>query len=201
MHPVLPLSFYARPDVETIARQLLGKVLYTCFDGQKTAAVIVETEAYSGENDRACHSCIYGKTKRTEVMFGRPGAAYVYLCYGIHHLFNVVTNTAGKADAVLIRAAEPLEGIDIMRQRRNKTSQDASLCSGPGNLSKALGITTAAYGTDLTGETISIRNPGSRILPSQIAAVPRVGVHYAGDDALLLRRFYIKNNPNVSKPL
>lgn len=202
MHTVLPVSFYARPDVEVIARQLLGKILCTSVNGQETSAVIVETEAYSGEHDRACHSCIYGKTKRTEIMFGNPGVAYVYLCYGIHHLFNVVTNTVNKADAVLIRAAEPLEGVDIMLHRRNKIRSDSSLCRGPGNLSKALGITTGHYGTGLTGaDAIYIKDAGIRYNPAEIAAVPRVGVQYAGDDALLPRRFYIKNNPNVSKPV
>lgn len=194
----LSRSFYKRNDVVLIAKELLGKVLCTQFDGIKTSGIIVETEAYNGRTDKACHSHIHGKTERTRIMFGKPGFAYVYLCYGIHHLFNVVTNKEGFADAVLIRAIEPLEGIDKILQRRKKTKLERSVGGGPGIASQALGITTKNYGFDLLGDEIWIEDHGKDISNSQIIASPRVGVDYAGEDAKLPWRFRVEDNSFTS---
>ncbi len=189
----LPQSFYARHDVAQIAQELLGKVLCTNINGAFTAGIIVETEAYCGKSDKACHSFVHGKTERTKVMFGEAGHAYIYLCYGIHHLFNVVTNIEGLADAVLIRAIEPLEGIETILQRRNKKTLTRNVGGGPGIVSNALGITTDFYGTNLQGNLIWLEDRKIFFQASSVIASPRVGVDYAGDDALLPWRFRVKN--------
>lgn len=194
----LSRSFYERDNVVLIAKELLGKVLCTQFNGIKTSGIIVETEAYNRRTDQACHSYIHGKTERTKIMFGKPGFAYVYLCYGIHHLFNVVTNKEGFADAVLIRAIEPLEGTDEILQRRKKTKLERSVGGGPGIASQALGITTKNYGVDLLGDEIWIEDPVKAISNSRIIASPRVGVDYAGEDAKLPWRLRVKDNPFTS---
>lgn len=191
-----PLSrdFYERDDVVRIARELLGKVIYTRKDGIVTAGKIVETEAYDGRNDQACHSHIHGRTNRTKIMFGPGGYAYVYLCYGIHHLFNVVTNREGKADAVLVRGIEPLEGIETILSRRKKEKMHRSVGGGPGIASEALGISTDDYGEDLRGDRIWIKDQGIQVASDEILASPRVGIDYAGEDAGLPWRFRIKGN-------
>ncbi len=198
MAETLPKSFYSENDPVPIAKKLLGKVLCTCFDGILTSGKIVETEAYNGRTDKACHSHIHGKTKRTEIMFGEPGIAYVYLCYGIHHLFNVVTNQKENADAVLIRAIEPVDGIKTILERRGKSKLERSVGGGPGIASQALGITTDNYGEDLTGNLIWIEDRGIKVHESEIIASPRVGVDYAGEDAKLPWRFRIKGNKFTS---
>ena len=137
---ILNEKFYIRKDVVKIAQELLGKIIVTYFDAQLTAARITETEAYNGIVDKASHAYNNRRTKRTEVMYAGGGAAYVYLCYGIHHLFNIVTNLKDVPHAVLIRAAEPVIGIDTMLQRTHKKSLDSTLTGGHGNVSKALGI-------------------------------------------------------------
>ena len=197
--PKLPHAFYQRPDVVTIARQLLGKHLVTQINGTRTAGIIVETEAYHGAADRACHAYPNKCTKRTQIMFGPGGFAYVYLIYGMYSLFNIVTNTEGKADAVLIRAIEPTEGIAEMQLRRNLAKPEKRLTAGPGLLTQALGITTKHYGTDLTGNLIWLEDRDPAISETDILASPRVGVEYAGEDALLPWRFRIRNNPWTSK--
>lgn len=194
----LPRSFYARNDVALIAKELLGKILCTEFDGVFTSGKIVETEAYNGENDKACHSCVHGLTDRTKVMFGEPGFSYVYLCYGIHHLFNVVSNVENKADAILIRAIEPMDGVEEILRRRNKTKLHRSVGGGPGIASKALGITTQHYGVDLLGNEIWIEDRGITVSENQIISSPRVGVDYAGDDAKRPWRFRVKDNAYTS---
>ena len=198
MNQKLPQTFYARGNVAQIARDLLGKVLCTNINGAYTAGIIVETEAYCGRNDKACHSFVHGKTERTKIMFGEPGHAYIYLCYGIHHLFNVVTNVEGLADAVLIRAIEPLEGIETILQRRNKKTLIRNVGGGPGIASKALGITTEFYGTNLQGNLIWLEDREILFKASSIIASPRVGVDYASDDAFLPWRFRAKNNAFTS---
>ena len=135
----LPLSFYLRDDVVTIAQELLGKVLVTNWNDERTTGRIVETEAYAGELDKASHAS-KGRTERTEVMFGKGGRAYVYLCYGVHQMFNIVTAKEGVAHAVLIRAVEPIRGKDIMLQRTGKKNWDESITSGPGRVGKAFGF-------------------------------------------------------------
>ena len=196
---ILDAAFFSHNDVVDVARQLLGKVLVTNTNGQVTAGMIVETEAYSGYNDKACHARS-GKTNRTRVMYDEGGVAYVYLCYGIHYLFNIVTNIKDFADAVLVRAVEPLEGLDVMVSRRNKLKLDYNLTSGPGSLSQALGINMGHYGTKLyTGNNIWLEDQGFDIIPESIKSTPRIGVGYAGADALLPWRFHIDGNKYVSK--
>lgn len=184
----LPRLFYARPATAVIARELLGKVLVTRIRGELTSAVITETEAYLGAVDRASHAHGGKVTPRNKVMYGEPGHAYVYLCYGIHHLFNVVTNVPGVAHAVLIRAVHPLEGLDVMRRRRNSTKLTTG---GPGTLTQALGIVTAHTGTDLLGDLITIEDRGITVPRRAIITGPRIGVDYAGADALLPYRFHV----------
>jgi DNA-3-methyladenine glycosylase len=181
-----------------ISRDLLGKRLCTNINGKYTAGIIVETEAYSGRGDQACHAHQGRFTKRTSIMYEEGGLAYVYLCYGIHHLFNVVTNNKGQADAVLVRAIEPVAGIDIMLERRQKEIYDYRLTAGPGSMSQALGITKRLYGSDLFNDEIWIEEDKS-ILPPHIQADVRVGIDYAGSDALKPWRFYLKGNRFVSR--
>ena len=196
---ILPESFYSRADVVKIAKELLGKVLVTEFDGIRTAGMIVETEAYAGATDKASHAYGSLRTKRTGIMYEHGGVAYVYLCYGIHHLFNVVTNVQDVPHAVLLRAVEPLEGIDIMLHRRNKLQLQPSLTAGPGAMSVALGISTGNTGIPLQGPPIYIEDRGIKLSNKDIIAATRVGVAYAADDALRPYRFYIRGNAYVSK--
>jgi len=196
----LPDAFYDRPGVVTVARELLGKNLITVFDGRRTSGRIVEVEAYNGVVDRASHAWSGRRTRRTEVLFGPAGVAYVYLIYGIHHLFNVVTNQRDVPHAILVRALEPMEGIPVMLERTGKKKLDHTLTRGPGNLSRALGLRTTHTGTSLVGAEIFIADDGWRPRRSEIVATPRIGVDYAGEDAELPYRFYIKGNPYVSGP-
>jgi DNA-3-methyladenine glycosylase len=189
----LTKDFYTRNDVVAIAQELLGKKLLTKINGKITSGIIVETEAYRGWGDKACHANENRKTKRTEIFYEEGGVAYVYLCYGIHHLFNIITNEKDKADAVLIRAIEPVEGMDVILKRRNFTHTKYNLTAGPGALSQALGITTNHYGMDLQGTKIWLEEHAN-ISSKKIIASPRVGVGYAGNDALLPWRFRIKDN-------
>lgn len=185
-------------DVVSVARQLLGKTLVTNINGQLTSARITETEAYCGASDKACHAYPNKRTARTEVMFGPGGHAYIYLCYGIHHLFNIVTNTAGNADAVLIRAVEPVEGVEIMQARRGYHRLLPALTSGPGRLSKALGIGTEKNKASLLGDDIWLED-APNLDVSAITVTTRIGVLYAQEDALLPWRFYETQNSFVSK--
>lgn len=195
----LERDFYLREDVAEVSRDLIGKVLCTRIGGAFTAGMITETEAYSGRNDRACHANNGLRTNRTEVMYRRGGTAYVYLCYGIHHLFNVVTNQEERADAVLVRAVKPLEGLDTMLERRGMGRREPALTAGPGRLTQALGITTDFYGADLLGDTIWIEN--RQLLPTdtEITSDARVGVEYAGEHARRPWRFYPSGSRWVSK--
>ena len=184
----LPRSYYTGDDVVAIARDLLGKVLVTDLDGIVTAGVICETEAYVGAGDRASHAYAGRRTQRNGIMYTEGGVAYVYLCYGIHHLFNVVTNAAYVPHAVLIRAIHPLEGIDVMRDRRGAGTRLST--GGPGTLTQALGIRTAHNGTDLLGDTIYIEDRTITVPSNAVIVGPRIGVDYAGADALLPYRFH-----------
>ena len=188
----LARAFYERDDVVSVSRDLLGKVLCTRVRDKVTSAIITETEAYAGISDRASHAFGNRRTTRTEPMYGPGGRAYVYLCYGIHHLFNVVTSQAGTPHAVLIRAALPLEGTGTMRRRRKRRLKDASLMTGPGTVSQALGIRTTMSGTDLRGDRIWIEDRGIAIQPDDVIVGPRVGIDYAGEDAARPYRFTTK---------
>jgi DNA-3-methyladenine glycosylase len=196
---ILPESFYTRPDVVKIAKELLGKVLVTTFDGVMTSGMIVETEAYAGAGDKASHAYGNRRTNRTEIMYRNGGTAYVYLCYGIHHLFNVVTNLQDIPHAILIRAIEPLDGLEEMLARRHQLKLTPSLTAGPGAMSMALGIHTRHTGSGLAGPEVFIEDRGIKIRKADIVAGTRVGVAYAAEDALLPYRFYIRNNPYISK--
>lgn len=193
-------AFYERASVVKVARDLLGKVLVTEFGGQRTTGRIVEVEAYNGIVDRASHAWSGRRTARTEVMFGSGGRAYVYLIYGIHHLFNVVTNKAGVPHAVLVRALEPIEGIPVMLKRMGREKLDNSLTRGPGNLSRAMGLLTRHTGLSLLDQEIWIGDDGYRPKRGEIVATPRIGVDYAGADAALNYRFFLKGNGNISGP-
>jgi DNA-3-methyladenine glycosylase len=194
----IPLEFYRRENVLLIAKELLGKLLVTNKDGVTTSGRIVECEAYAGAPDKASHAFGGKITKRNQVMYESGGLAYVYLCYGIHHLFNVVTHAKGIPHAILIRSAEPVKGIETMLYRTGKKQLDNSLTRGPGNVSKALGIFTSDTGLSLAGRTIFLADDGFEYPKKDIFASPRIGVDYAGADALLPYRFYIKGNPFVS---
>ena len=194
----LDASFYERNNVVSIAEELLGKILVTRFENKLTAARITETEAYNGVVDKASHAYNGRRTNRTEIMYRHGGTVYVYLCYGIHHLFNVVTNVQDVPHAILIRAAEPVYGIETMLKRTGKTTLDNSLTKGPGNVSKALGITTKHTAASLNDKEIYIIDDGFQTDKESIIASPRIGVDYAAEDALLPYRFYIKGNPFVS---
>lgn len=187
---LLPVSFYQNPDVVEVSRQLLGKVICTNIDSEFTSGIITETEAYCGRDDKACHANNGLRTARTEVMYGKPGHAYVYLCYGIHHLLNVVTNHEGLADAVLIRSVRPLDGIDTMVKRRNIINQK-NLANGPGKLSQALGITTNLNAANLSEPPLWIEDRGIAFEEKTISTSPRIGVDYAGEDALRPWRFFV----------
>ena len=195
----LGADFYQRTNVLQIAKELLGKILVTRWNGIETSGRIVEVEAYNGVVDKASHASGGRRTNRNEVMYGKGGVAYVYLCYGIHHLFNVVTNEQETPHAILIRALEPLKGIDIMLKRTAKEKLDHTLTRGPGNVSKALGISFKHHsGHSLLSKDLFIAEDGFVLNKKDLAASPRIGVDYAGDDASLPYRFYIKGNPFVS---
>jgi len=195
---LLPTGFYQRTDTQQIAQELLGKVLVTKFEGVVTAGKIVETEAYLGMEDRACHAYDGKRTPRTEIMYTPGGVAYIYLIYGMYHLFNVITHREGQPHAVLVRGIEPLEGIPTMLDRRKKTELTPKLTAGPGILSIALGLKKDQTGTPLTGETIGIEDWGFTIGADKIIASPRVGVDYAGDHAAWPLRFRVSNSPWTS---
>lgn len=194
----LPVAFYQENHTPLIAKHLLGKVLVSNINQVLTAGRIIETEAYHGINDKASHAFQGRRTTRTEVMFEKGGIAYVYLCYGIHQLFNVVTGEKDIPAAVLIRALEPLIGVDTMLYRLQKSTIDHSLTRGPGNLSRALGIHKKHSGFSLQGPELFIADDGFKISKSAIGITPRIGVDYAGKDAALPYRFIIKNNPWLS---
>lgn len=193
----LPESFYLRDDVVKITRELLGKVLVTNWNNEFTSGRIVEAEAYAGDKDRASHA-FKGKTPRTSVMFEDGGTAYVYLCYGIHEMFNIVTNKSGTPHAILIRGVEPIEGIDFMLRRTGKKVLNETLTRGPGNVGKAFGLHRSQSGLSLQSEELYIADDGYKVDKKLIVASPRIGVDYAGDDALLDYRFSIKGNRFVS---
>jgi DNA-3-methyladenine glycosylase len=195
---ILPLEYYRHEDVLFLSQDLLGKFLVTHIGGSITAGMIVETEAYCAPEDRASHAYGYRRTRRNEVMYHAGGVCYVYRCYGIHALFNVVTNGIDHPHAILIRAIEPTDGIPVMLQRRHKTTLEKTLTAGPGALTQALGIDTSHNGLLLTGEPIWIEDRGIK-LAHEIVSSPRIGVEYAGPDSLLPWRFYLKNSRWVSK--
>lgn len=197
----LTASFFLRLDVVKISRDLLGKCLFTRIGNNAvTGGIIVETEAYAAPHDRASHAYGGKCTKRTEVMYRRGPVAYVYLCYGLHWLFNIITNLEGIPHAVLIRAIQPVKGIDLMLERRGKIKYDYRLTSGPGAVAQALGICGRHSGVSLLGRQIWLEK-GIKVSPAMICSSPRIGVSYAGKDARLPWRFFIRGNSCVSRPI
>lgn len=199
MRRKLKRSFYTRADALLVARELLGKRLVVTADtGARVSGRIVETEAYVGPEDRASHAFGNRRTPRTETMFAVGGTAYVYFVYGMHHQFNVVTNVEGVPHAVLVRALEPDEGVELMRARR-AVADDRNLTSGPGKLCAALGIDKSYDKADLLGGRVWVEDAGLGFGPSEIAAGPRVGIDYAADYVSKPWRFWVKGNPFVSR--
>lgn len=187
----LDQKFYTRSSVIQIARELLGKVIFTKFGGQITGGIITETEAYEGITDKASHAYNNRRTDRTEIMYNDGGIAYVYLCYGMHHLFNFVTNKKRIPHAVLLRGIYPVVGTQTMEKRTNKKFSKKGFTDGPGKLSKALAIKTTHTGLELTGDKIWVEDEGIVVIDEDIIATPRIGVDYAGKDAALPYRFMI----------
>ncbi|MFO8055011.1 MAG: DNA-3-methyladenine glycosylase [Bacteroidales bacterium] len=190
----LPAAYYRQHDVLFLSNDLLGKKLVTHIDGAFTSGVITETEAYTGAHDRASHAWGGRRTARTETMYNAGGVAYVYLCYGMHALFNIVTGERGNPQAILIRAVFPLEGIEIIRRRRNHITNN--LANGPGKLTQALGINTRMDGIPLTGNVIWLEDY-LQVEDKQINRGPRIGVEYAGEDASLAYRFWFDFIPEI----
>jgi len=193
--PAVGAKFYARPT-EEVARGLLGRILVSNIGGrgQRTVGRIVEVEAYVGPHDPACHAFGHRRTARTEPLYGQPGTAYVYFTYGMHWCLNAVTETKDFPAAVLIRALEPLVGLDTMRQRR-ATEQDRYLCAGPARLCEALGVTGAVNGFSLQRGPLRVVR-GASVKKSEIVVGPRIGITQAVDWPL---RFYLKGSPWVSR--
>jgi len=188
----LKLAYYRHHDVVSLSQDLLGKFLMTHIGGKVTGGMIVETEAYQGPEDRASHAFGGRRTRRNEVMYGQGGICYVYRCYGIHNLFNIVTHSTNIPHAILIRAIAPVDGIEVMLKRRGKEKVDKTLCGGPGTVSQALGIELKHSGLPVTGPEIWVEDRGIKIAKKDIIAGPRVGVDYAGEHASLPWRFRVK---------
>ena len=193
-------SFYRRADALTLARELLGKrlVVPASPTGARVSGRIVETEAYMGPEDKAAHSYANRRTPRTETMFAAGGVAYVYFIYGMYYQFNVVASQAEIPQAVLVRALEPEEGVEWMRRRR-PVRRDLDLTNGPGKLCMALGLDRSFNGADLRGERVWIEDAGATISPDEIAAGARIGIDYAAEYAAMPWRFWVRDNPYVSR--
>lgn len=196
----LSQSFYQSTDVVKVARLLLGKLLYTNIDGNACVGRIVETEAYNGTVDRASHAFNGRFTARTQTMYLQGGVAYVYRCYGLHQMFNVVCGPAGQPLAVLIRALKPVQGVAAMQARRSGLVDTSALCRGPGNLAKAMGIGPLQNSQSLASSGLQLLSDGVDFDDTVVNCGPRIGVQYAGSDANLPYRFFVKHEPAVSGP-
>ncbi len=194
----LPIDFFDREDVVQIAKELLGKILLTNLDGEVTSGRIVETEAYVAHIDKASHSFNGRRTAKNEHMYADPGTVYIYICYGMHQMMNVVTNKKDVPDAILIRALDPLEGVQEMLKRSHKKNVDFTLTRGPGNVGRSLGIHKNHSGDLIHSKHIFMLDDGYAVEQEMIGASKRIGVESAGADALLPYRFYVKGNKNVS---
>ncbi len=192
---LMNLDFFKRDDVVAIARELVGKSLITSLGNKVTSGIITETEAYAGVTDKASHAFAGRRTTRTEVMYGEAGTLYIYLCYGIHSLLNIVTNKSGIPHAILIRSVYPIEGLDLIQQRRGKSiSPITDSCIGPGNLSKGLGLSLKQNGLLINKGPVYLADRKINLPDHLILSGPRIGVDYAGKDAALPYRFYVKHN-------
>ncbi|NND77464.1 MAG: DNA-3-methyladenine glycosylase, partial [Flavobacteriales bacterium] len=179
----IPLSYYQQEDVVGLAKDLIGKVLCTNIQGNQCEGIITETEAYAGATDKASHAYKNLRTKRTETMYDSGGIAYVYLCYGIHHLFNVVCGPQDLPHAVLLRGIKPLGGVPFMEKRRHKDHSSKNFSSGPGTATMALGIDLSHNGTQLSGPVIWLEDRSIQVPDKEIIIGPRIGVDYAQVDA------------------
>jgi DNA-3-methyladenine glycosylase len=199
---LLPASFYQSDDVISLAQQLLGKIIVSHIGTESCAGRIVETEAYKAPEDKGSHAYGNKKTARTSAMFGPGGHSYVYLCYGIHQLFNVVTGPADMAHAILVRAVEPLEGLPIMLKRRKMTQLNKTLTNGPGKWTQAMGITRSHNALQLFDQksTVQVYEDLGFDIIQDIIASPRVGIAYAAEWANQPWRFRIANNDWTSLP-
>lgn len=187
-------TYYQQENTVAVAKDLLGKVIHSHIDQQHTSAIITETEAYVGTDDRACHAFGGRRTARNEAMYQAGGCTYVYLCYGMHHLLNIVTHKRDQPHAVLIRAIEPLVGVELMQQRRGNKTINNSFSNGPGKVSQSLGIRTEHNGVNLCGPTVWIEDQDIQVNDNQIQTGARVGVEYAKEDAQLPYRFILNSN-------
>ena len=194
----LQRDFYLRDDVVEIAHDLIGKVIYTHFDNKLTAGIISETEAYAGAIDKASHAYHNRRTNRTEVMFGQGGVSYVYLCYGVHYLFNFVTNQEDIPHAVLLRGIIPFASVETMKQRRGLSKPGKGFSDGPGKVTKALGVNMNHNKIDLLGDSIWVEDKGININDEEMLVGKRIGVEYAGEDAELPYRF-LYNKFSINK--
>jgi DNA-3-methyladenine glycosylase len=194
----LSLAFYQRKDVVEIAKDLLGKIVVTNVGGKITTGRVVETEAYVAHVDKASHAYNGKRTLRNETMYAAAGAVYVYICYGMHNMLNIVTNDVNVPDAILIRALEPLNGIDFMLERTGKKIFDNTLTKGPGNVAKAMGISKSISGLMLGNEQINIYKDDFLLFENEIGTSKRIGIESADTDALLPYRFFVKGNKFVS---
>ena len=195
----IPVSFYQNDDVELIAKSLLGSFLYSRVDNIKTGGIITETEAYKGVEDKASHSYGGKRTSRTEIMYGLGGISYVYLCYGVHYLLNVVTSRKNIPHAVLIRGIFATDGINKMLERTDKITHNYKLTNGPGKLTKALGLNKLHNGIQFDGDVVWIEDRGLTIEGEDIIIGPRIGVDYAEEDAQLPYRYELKYNNYIKK--
>lgn len=196
----LPRTFYLR-DANTVAPELLGKLLVHRSAEGLTSGIIVEVEAYLGGQDKGSHSYLNRRTARTKVQFGLGGYAYVYSIYGMYTCLNIVTNLCDKPEVVLLRALQPVDGIEQMRKRRGNPEHDVDLCNGPGKLCQAMGITKAQYGCDLCGSELylSSASPMHTIPVENIMVSPRIHIDYAEECRDYLWRYFIQDNTYVSK--
>jgi DNA-3-methyladenine glycosylase len=193
---VLKVDFYIRADVVKISKDLLGKFIFTNFNGACCGGIITETEAYAGVNDRASHAFGGRRTARNEMMYSKGGVAYVYFCYGVHYMLNFVTHTADVPHAILLRGIHPIEGLDLMASRRGKNPTSKDFSNGPGKVTRALGVNLGHNGLELTGHQLWIEDKGLVIPDKNILIGPRIGVDYAGEDARLPYRFRVDGIPH-----
>lgn len=186
-------DYFLGTDVVFLAKDLLGKYVFTQIDGQIAGGIITETEAYRGITDRASHAYGGRRTQRNEMMYAAGGVAYIFLCYGMHHMLNFVTNAKDVPDAVLIRGIQPTHGEELMLKRTGKNRCTPALTDGPGKVCKALGITMSENGTSLFSDRLWVEDRGMVVPDNQIITGPRVGVDYAGEDAKLPWRFLVQH--------
>ncbi|MBK0382311.1 DNA-3-methyladenine glycosylase [Pedobacter sp. SD-b] len=190
-------TFYHRNDTVKMAKELIGKFLFSNVDGKLTGGMIVETEAYMGSIDSSCHTFNNRKTERNATMFNRGGVSYMYVCYGIHDMLNIVTGDEGNSQVILVRAVEPKFGLDIMQQRRGQVPLNR-LAKGPGSLAKALGLNKSFDNSSLTDGLIWIENKGIEFLEKDIIESPRIGLSCPEPYFSIPWRFFLKGNKFVS---